>query len=166
MTWSWTWTHIQTHTNTTTHQIHSYWKLKIFYFIPPLLTEMEVNPKCMAFLQKVTSSSLWSFMAYHHALYCSYHLLSIISPLPFHHFLLLSLCTVHRHQTDVWLMFSYKIEESRITLRDVGFEPYRSVTVWGILQICTKCSSLSLMLKNWTANKAVVWCHTCKIACS
>lgn len=67
-----------------------------------------------------------SFMAYPHLFYCLYHPLSIISP-QFHHPPLIA-SVYKRHWTDVWLMFSHKIEETRITLRDAGFDlnPHRS----------------------------------------
>lgn len=65
-----------------------------------------------------------------------------------------------RQRTDVWLMYSYKIGETRRTLRDVGFETCRNC-VENIAQ--TKCISSSLMSDNWTGNAAAECCHTCML---
>lgn len=102
-----------TQTQTNTQQ-----KQDIFHLIPPLFTERKVW-------------DAWCFhRRWHH--HCGHlwpiTIIFIVHNTHFHHLSSISssssIAYVYmKHRTDVWLMLSYKFEETHITLRDTGFEP-------------------------------------------
>lgn len=115
------------HTDSHTH-MHTM-EARKFPFYCSTFHWRKVSRICMSFLLKVTSS-LWSFMAYHHHFYCSYHPLSIISP-PFH-CPLLYVRKMPGTCSHIKLNNSYKFKRRGIwTLRS---------DIWGILRKQNACS--------------------------